>query len=77
MTRRPARRVDAMGARCPAPMGLAGDAIAGMRAGDVLEITCDDPMVFLDLPDWCAAHGHEVISMEQRRDVITTLIRVA
>ena len=43
----------------------------------VLEVVADDPMVFLDLPAWCHDAGHEVLSMEQQRDVITTLIRVA
>lgn len=71
------RRVDARGTRCPEPMRMAEEAALGMRPGEVLEVLADDAMVFLDLPDWCADAGHEVVSMEQRRDVITTLIRVA
>ena len=70
------RSVDARGERCPVPVHMARDAAAGMRPGEVLEVLADDAMVFLDLPDWCAEAGHEVVSMEQRRDVITTLIRV-
>ncbi|MBM3635203.1 MAG: preprotein translocase subunit TatB [Actinobacteria bacterium] len=52
------------------------DTIAAMARGQVLEVLADDPMVFLDLPAWCHDAGHEVLSMEQRRDVITSLIRV-
>ena len=77
MSHRPHRSVDALGARCPEVVGMARDAVAAMRAGQVLEVVADDPVVFLDLPDWCAGAGHHVLSMEQRRDVITTLIRVA
>lgn len=53
------------------------DAIGDMRPGQVLEVVADDPVIFLDLPDWCSSRHHRVMSMEQRRDVITTLIRVA
>jgi len=77
VTAPPHRTVDARGTRCPVPMEMAADAMAGMRSGEVIEVVADDPMVFLDLPDWCALHGHDVLSMEQRRDVITTLIGVA
>lgn len=77
MSASPHRTVDAMGTRCPQPVHMARDAIAGMQVGQVLRVIADDPVVFLDLPDWCADHGHEVISMEQRRDVITAIIRVA
>lgn len=76
MSHRPHRSVDALGARCPEVVAMARDAAEAMRAGQVLEVAADDPVVFLDLPDWCAAAGHLVLSMEQRRDVITTLIRV-
>lgn len=76
MSARPHRSVDALGTWCPVPVTMARDAIAGMRRGDVLEVLADDPMVFLDLPAWCHDAGHEVLSMEQRRDVITSLIRV-
>ena len=76
MSHRPHRSVDALGARCPEVVDMARDAVAAMQAGQVLEVVADDPVVFLDLPDWCAQAGHAVLSMEQRRDVITTLIRV-
>lgn len=77
MSVRPHRSVDALGVHCPEAVGMARDAAAAMRPGQLLEVVADDPVVFLDLPEWCAAHGHEVLSMEQRRDVITALIRVA
>lgn len=71
------RTVDALGTWCPVPVTMAREAIARMHPGQVLEVVADDPMVFLDLPAWCHDAGHEVLSMEQRRDIITTLIRVA
>lgn len=76
MSHRPHRRLDATGVRCPEVVDLARDAVEAMQVGQLLEVVADDPVVFLDLPDWCASAGHEVLSMEQRRDVITTLIRV-
>ncbi len=68
--------VDALGTWCPVPVAMAGEAIARMSPGEVLEVLADDPLVFLDLPAWCHDRGHEVLSMEQRRDIITTHIRV-
>ncbi|MBM3665577.1 MAG: sulfurtransferase TusA family protein [Actinobacteria bacterium] len=76
MSTRPDGSVDALGTWCPVPVTLAREAIARMARGEVLEVLADDPMVFLDLPAWCHDAGHEVLSMEQRRDVITSLIRV-
>lgn len=76
MSRAPDRHVDALGTWCPVPVTMAREAIARMAPGQVLEVLADDPMVFLDLPAWCHDAGHEVLSMEQRRDIITTLIRV-
>lgn len=76
MSTRPDRSVDALGTWCPVPVTMAREAIAAMHPGEVLEVLADDPMVFLDLPAWCHDAGHEVLSMEQRRDVITSLIRV-
>jgi tRNA 2-thiouridine synthesizing protein A len=77
MSDTPAASVDALGTWCPVPLSMARDAVAGMRPGDVLEVLADDPMVFLDIPAWCHDDGHEVLSMDQRRDIITTRIRVA
>ncbi len=77
MSDAPARSVDALGTWCPVPLSMARDAVSGMNAGDVLELLADDPMVFLDIPAWCHDSGHEVLSMDQRRDIITTRIRVA
>lgn len=76
MSHAPDRHVDALGTWCPVPVTMAREAIARMAPGQVLEVLADDPMVFLDLPAWCHDAGHEVLSMEQRRDIITTLIRV-
>lgn len=77
MSDAPARHVDALGTWCPVPLAMSREAVARMRPGDVLELLADDPMVFLDIPAWCHDAGHEVLSMDQRRDIITTRIRVA
>ncbi len=76
MSAPPDRSVDALGTWCPVPVTMARETIARMAPGEVLEVLADDPMVFLDLPAWCHDAGHEVLSMEQRRDIITSLIRV-
>lgn len=70
------RTIDALGTWCPVPVTMARRAAGQMRAGDVLEVLADDPMVFLDLPAWCHDQGHEVLSMDQARDVITTRVRI-
>lgn len=58
------RIVDALGARCPVPIGLAARAAARLSPGDRVVVLADDPLVTVDLPAWCHESGHRLESIE-------------
>lgn len=62
------RIVDALGTRCPVPIGLAARAAARLAAGDRVVVLADDPLVTVDLPAWCHESGHRLDAMEEDGD---------
>lgn len=58
-----ARIVDALGTHCPVPVRLLGRAITRVAPGEVVELLADDPLIEVDLPAWCHARGHELLSL--------------
>lgn len=60
------RVVDALGTWCPVPIYLVDRAARRARAGDLIELLADDPLIEVDLPAWCHTSGHELL--ELRRD---------
>lgn len=58
-----ARIVDALGTHCPVPVRLLGRAIVRVAPGEVVELLADDPLIEVDLPAWCHARGHELLSL--------------
>jgi tRNA 2-thiouridine synthesizing protein A len=65
ITSTPDRVVDVLGYYCPIPIVRAGQALAGMRPGEVLELLSDDRGVLRDMPEWCAGHGEEYLGHRQ------------
>jgi len=57
--------LDASGLRCPAPIIEAAKAMALMPAGTVLRVLSTDPGIASDLPAWCEACGHTLLSLER------------
>jgi TusA-related sulfurtransferase len=70
------RIVDALGTRCPVPVGLAARAARRLAPGDEIELLADDPLVTVDLPAWCHDHGHVLIELRRERGGYVGLIRV-
>jgi TusA-related sulfurtransferase len=58
---KPNRLLDTVGYYCPIPVIRASRAVDEMKPGEILEIVSDDRGVLVDLPDWCASHGHEYL----------------
>lgn len=57
--------LDARRLLCPMPVIRAQDAIAGLAAGDILDVVCTDPGALQDVPAWCRVHGHKILAAEQ------------
>ena len=51
------------------------EAVKGMVAGQVLEMTSDDPASEADVKSWSARTGHALLSVERSGSVYRFLIR--
>lgn len=56
--------VDAIGLLCPLPVLKARKVLLGLPPGDVLRLLADDPMAVVDVPHFCAAAGHDLLSVQ-------------
>lgn len=52
-------------------------AIAGLSAGDMLEVVATDPLAELDLSVFCEHTGHELVSVETVDGTLRARIRVS
>jgi tRNA 2-thiouridine synthesizing protein A len=48
---------DLRGLKCPLPVLRTRKALAGMQAGDILVVTCTDPLAAIDIPTLLAQTG--------------------
>ena len=72
---KPALRVDTSGRFCPVPVLEVARAIKAVQPGQVVEIVATDPGVQSDLPAWCKATRHELLSLSREGDVFRVLVR--
>lgn len=57
--------LDARGLNCPLPILRAKKAIAGMQAGEILEIAATDPGSVKDFDSFCSQTGNELLSSQE------------
>ena len=57
-------QLDTLGLRCPEPVMLIRIEIRKLQAGDLLEVTADDPATTRDVPAFCRFMEHELVSAE-------------
>lgn len=66
--------LDLVGLKCPLPVLKSRRALAGMKAGDRLEIRASDPLAGLDIPHMCAEDGHRLVERGQAGDVLIFVV---
>ncbi len=59
--------LDATGLKCPLPVLKIRKRLAPLRAGQTLRVWTDDPAALLDVPHFCAEHGHSVVVSDDSR----------
>ena len=59
-------RLNLVGVPCPLSWAKAKVVLADLVAGDLLELTLDDPKGARDLPRAAEAEGHHVVTSEAR-----------
>ena len=57
--------LDARGLNCPLPILRTKKTLAGMQAGEVLQITATDPGSVKDLDSFCSQTGNQMLSSEE------------
>ena len=74
----PTRHLDLTGLKCPLPVLKARRAIKDMAAGDVLDVSADDPAAQLDFPHFCETAGHDLIKAEvtETQDGVQLIFRI-
>lgn len=73
----PDRVLDCIGLFCPEPVFRTRLALDEMEAGEVLEVTADDPAAEEDIKRLVRRLGHEILSLESDDDQVRFLIRKA
>ena len=73
----PDKVLDCIGLYCPEPVFRTRLALDEMEAGEVLEVTADDPAAEEDIKRLVRRLGHEILSLESDDDQVRFVIRKA
>ncbi len=71
----PDKTLDCLGLYCPMPILKTRDAMRALAAGQVLEMTSDDPASEADMKSWVGRMGHGLVEIEKRGTVFRFLVR--
>jgi TusA-related sulfurtransferase len=66
---------DLRGLKCPLPVLRTRKALAGMRPGDVLVVSCTDPLAGVDIPNLLRETGDTLEESRHEAAVLTFRIR--
>jgi tRNA 2-thiouridine synthesizing protein A len=68
-------KIDCLGLFCPMPILKTREAMKTLHAGQVLEMTSDDPASEADMKSWSAKTGHELLEIDRDGAVYRFLVR--
>jgi tRNA 2-thiouridine synthesizing protein A len=66
---------DLRGLKCPLPVLRTRKALAGMRPGDILVVSCTDPLAGIDIPNLLRETGDRLEATRNEAPVMTFRIR--
>ena len=69
--------LDTTGKWCPVPIVELGKAITKVEPGQLIELIATDPGVETDVPAWCKATRHTLVSLERAGRSYRALVRRA
>jgi tRNA 2-thiouridine synthesizing protein A len=69
------KKIDCLGLFCPMPIVKTREALLGMAAGQILEITSDDPGSEADMKSWSTRTGNDLLRMEKDGAVFRFFVR--
>ena len=71
------RKIDARGAFCPGPLMEMIAALKLIDVGDEVEVWSSDKGTRIDLPEWVAKVGHEMVEVTECDDYWSLVVRKA
>jgi tRNA 2-thiouridine synthesizing protein A len=71
------KAIDCLGLFCPMPIVKTREALLHMDAGQVLEVTSDDPGSEADMKSWSARSGNELVETQRNGAVFRFFVRKA
>ena len=60
-----AKKLDARGLFCPEPVFKTNIELAKIQTGETLIVLADDPMVEIDMKDYCHKCGYDILDMKK------------
>ena len=66
---------DLRGLNCPLPVLKARKRLSSMDAGSLLWLETTDPLAVIDIPAFCAEHGHALLRTERSEGGHRFLVR--
>ncbi len=73
----PTLTVDVRGLPCPIPLVRLAAAVRGLGPGARVRLLGTDAALRTDLPDWCAATGHRLLSFTDVGALLEAWVEVA
>lgn len=70
-------KLDCLGLFCPMPVLKTREAMRQLNAGQVLEMTSDDPASEADMQSWTTRTGNELMEIDRNGAIFRFLIRKA
>lgn len=73
----PTHTVDVRGLPCPLPLVRLAEVVRTLAPGARVQLLGTDAALSTDLPAWCAATGHRLLSLSPSNDVLEAWVEVA
>jgi len=71
------KTIDARGAFCPGPLMELIAMLKLVQIGDDIEVLSTDKGTAMDVPEWVAKVGHEMVGVEDKGDHWSVVVRKA
>jgi len=71
------KTIDARGAFCPGPLMELIAMLKLVEIGDEIEVLSTDKGTAMDVPEWVAKVGHEMVGVEDKGDHWSVVVRKA
>jgi tRNA 2-thiouridine synthesizing protein A len=73
----PTHTVDVRGLPCPIPLVRLAEAVRALAPGTRIRLLGTDAALRADLPEWCAATGHRLLSLTSAGTELEAWVEVA